>query len=129
MMEDMVMTMDPLDTPYVDEEDGSPKTPFSNSSRQFNRARISSSAPSDERRSAQNSMSPTKTRPVVEIASPSKPSPSKRPQRKRKPDVSYKEEEDETNEAAIAEGMRPLTLEERQDWKGWVELESDPVSS
>lgn len=117
------MTMDPMDTPYVDEEDDSPKAPFSSSSRRSNKVRISSSAPSDEANSAKNSMSPTRTRPVVEI-----PSPSPRPQRKRKTKVSYIEEEDGMNEAAIAEGMRPLTLEERQDWKGWVELESDPVS-
>lgn len=28
----------------------------------------------------------------------------------------------------IAEAMKPLTDEERQNWEGWVELESDPVS-
>lgn len=28
----------------------------------------------------------------------------------------------------VAEAMKPLTDEERQNWKGWVELESDPVS-
>jgi len=27
----------------------------------------------------------------------------------------------------IAEAMKPLTDEERQNWKGWVELESDPA--
>jgi hypothetical protein len=26
------------------------------------------------------------------------------------------------------EAMKPLTDEERRNWKGWVELESDPVS-
>jgi ubiquitin carboxyl-terminal hydrolase L5 len=29
--------------------------------------------------------------------------------------------------AAVAEAMKPLTNEERMNWKGWVELESDPV--
>jgi hypothetical protein len=29
---------------------------------------------------------------------------------------------------SIEEVMKPLTDEERRDWKGWVELESDPVS-
>jgi len=28
----------------------------------------------------------------------------------------------------IDEAMKALTEEERQNWKGWVELESDPVS-
>ena len=28
---------------------------------------------------------------------------------------------------AVAEAMKPLTDEERRNWKGWVELESDPV--
>ena len=28
----------------------------------------------------------------------------------------------------IEEAMKPLTDEERRNWKGWVELESDPVS-
>ena len=27
----------------------------------------------------------------------------------------------------MIEAMKPLTDEERQDWKGWVELESNPV--
>jgi len=27
----------------------------------------------------------------------------------------------------IASAMEPLTGEERQNWPGWVELESDPV--
>lgn len=27
----------------------------------------------------------------------------------------------------VAEAMKPLTDEERRNWKGWVELESDPV--
>jgi len=30
--------------------------------------------------------------------------------------------------AAVAEALKPLTNEERMKWKGWVELESDPVS-
>jgi ubiquitin carboxyl-terminal hydrolase L5 len=29
----------------------------------------------------------------------------------------------------VEEAMKPLTDEERQHWKGWVELESDPVST
>lgn len=29
----------------------------------------------------------------------------------------------------VEEGMKPLTDEERQNWAGWVELESDPVST
>lgn len=28
----------------------------------------------------------------------------------------------------IEEAMRPLTVEEREGWKGWIELESEPVS-
>jgi ubiquitin carboxyl-terminal hydrolase L5 len=28
----------------------------------------------------------------------------------------------------VGEAIKPLTEEERQNWKGWVELESDPVS-
>lgn len=28
----------------------------------------------------------------------------------------------------VEEAMKPLTDEERRNWKGWVELESDPVS-
>lgn len=27
----------------------------------------------------------------------------------------------------IAETMKPLTDDEREEWKGWIELESDPV--
>jgi ubiquitin carboxyl-terminal hydrolase L5 len=27
----------------------------------------------------------------------------------------------------VEEAMKPLTEEERLSWKGWVELESDPV--
>ncbi|CAG8954205.1 hypothetical protein HYFRA_00005825 [Hymenoscyphus fraxineus] len=69
--------------------------------------------------SARDSMSPRKrTVPVVETQTP-----VKRPQRKRKT-VTYNEEH---NDASVAEGMRPLTFEERQEWKGWVELESDPM--
>jgi ubiquitin carboxyl-terminal hydrolase L5 len=29
----------------------------------------------------------------------------------------------------VEEAIRPLTEGERQNWKGWVELESDPVST
>lgn len=29
----------------------------------------------------------------------------------------------------VNEALKPLTDEQRQNWKGWVELESDPVSS
>ncbi len=29
----------------------------------------------------------------------------------------------------IADALKPLTAEERFNWKGWVELESDPVSN
>ena len=29
--------------------------------------------------------------------------------------------------AAMEEAMKPLTDEERQNWKGWIELESEPV--
>ena len=29
----------------------------------------------------------------------------------------------------VEEAIRPLTEGERQSWKGWVELESDPVST
>lgn len=30
---------------------------------------------------------------------------------------------------AMDEAMKPLTDEERKNWKGWAELESDPVGS
>jgi len=29
---------------------------------------------------------------------------------------------------SIEDALRPLTAEERLEWKGWIEIESDPVS-
>lgn len=50
------------------------------------------------------------------------PTPSKRPGlRTRKPPAVIEDD-------PLEEAMKPLTDEERRNWKGWVELESDPVS-
>jgi hypothetical protein len=53
------------------------------------------------------------------------PSPSKREGLRKRTAASTTEDEVD----AVAEAMKPLTEEERKKWKGWVELESDPVCS
>ena len=51
------------------------------------------------------------------------PQPMKRTLRQRNSD-----RQNGTGADPIEEAMKPLTDEERRNWKGWVELESDPVS-
>jgi hypothetical protein len=84
--------------------------------RRSTRNRQSSSAPSDNYHSANSSqkrISPSDDEP-----------PKKRPQRTRKPRATTTVEA----ELSAAEGLKPLTNEERMTWEGWVDLESDPVS-
>jgi ubiquitin carboxyl-terminal hydrolase L5 len=51
------------------------------------------------------------------------PTPSKRTGLRRK-----REEPKKDSSNIMEAAMKPLTDEERRDWPGWVELESEPVS-
>jgi hypothetical protein len=58
-----------------------------------------------------------------EINGDDESTPSKRRRLRRRSEVPSVAESD-----LVAAAMEPLTDEERQNWPGWVELESDPVN-
>jgi hypothetical protein len=99
----------------MDEDWSSSKDLRLDNRRRSTRNRQVSHAPSDNFSSANSSQkrrSPTNDEP-----------PRKRPQRARKPRPTEVEAE-----LSVEEGLKVLTNGERMSWKGWVELESDPVS-
>jgi ubiquitin carboxyl-terminal hydrolase L5 len=59
----------------------------------------------------------------LEVDDEQEPTPSKRTGLRRK-----REEPKEPPLDVMEAAMKPLTDEERRDWPGWVELESEPVS-
>jgi ubiquitin carboxyl-terminal hydrolase L5 len=84
--------------------------------RRSSRIRVASSTPSE---TTEKNIPQKRGNSVENSTEPTSP---QRTLRKRKSDVPNGAGSD-----PIEESMKPLQNEERQDWKGWVELESDPV--
>jgi ubiquitin carboxyl-terminal hydrolase L5 len=47
----------------------------------------------------------------------------------KRPGLRIKQTPSKSTTQPMEEAMKPLTDDERRNWKGWVELESDPVSN
>jgi ubiquitin carboxyl-terminal hydrolase L5 len=99
-----------------DARDEQPAAAAEEERRRSSRIRAVSSTPSE----AADQNIPQKRGTSVDVDSPQQP---KRTLRRRNSD-----KQNGTGADPIDEAMKPLTDEERRNWKGWVELESDPVS-